>query len=173
LRGQLDLAAIPGQLREQVQSIDPSLPVFGAQTLNGAVSASLSARRFAIRMVALFALTALLLAGLGIYGVISYTVNERTREFGIRLALGAPRSTILQMVLRQGLHLALVGAAVGVVGALIVSRLMSGVLYGVSSADPATFAAVAILFILVALLACYLPARRAIRVDPIVALRYE
>ena len=173
LRGQLDLAAIPGQLREQVQSIDPSLPVFGAQTLNGAVSASLSGRRFAIRMVALFALTALLLAGLGIYGVISYTVNERTREFGIRLALGAPRSTILQMVLRQGLHLALVGAAVGVVGALIVSRLMSGVLYGVSSADPATFAAVAILFILVALLACYLPARRAIRVDPIVALRYE
>jgi putative ABC transport system permease protein len=173
VRGRLDVAAIPAQLREQVQSIDPDLPVFGAQTLTGAVSASLSARRFAINMVALFALTALLLAGLGIYGVISYTVNERTREFGIRLALGAPKNTILQMVLRQGLQLALAGAVGGVVAALIVSRLMAGLLYGVSAADPLTFAGVTVIFILVALVACYVPARRAIRVDPIVALRYE
>ena len=173
VRGRLDVAAIPAQLREQVQSIDPDLPVFGAQTLTGAVSASLSARRFAINMVALFALTALLLAGLGIYGVISYTVNERTREFGIRVALGAPKNTILQMVLRQGLQLALAGAVVGVVAALIVSRLMAGLLYGVSAADPLTFAGVTVIFILVALVACYVPARRAIRVDPIVALRYE
>ena len=173
VRGRLDVAAIPAQLREQVQSIDPDLPVFGAQTLTGAVSASLSARRFAINMVALFALTALLLAGLGIYGVISYTVNERTREFGIRVALGAPKNTILQMVLRQGLQLALAGAVGGVVAALIVSRLMAGLLYGVSAADPLTFAGVTVIFILVALVACYVPARRAIRVDPIVALRYE
>jgi putative ABC transport system permease protein len=161
------------ELREQVQSIDPELPVFGAQTLNEVVSSSLSQRRFSMEIVGLFALTALLLAGLGIYGVISYIVSERTHEFGIRLALGAQRDNILRMVLRQGLGLAITGAAVGLVGALIVSHLMAGVLYGVRPTDPLTFAGVAILLMGVALLACYIPARRAIRVDPLVALRYE
>jgi predicted permease len=173
LRGHLDTSAIPPKVREQVQSVDPTLPVFGAQTLNETVSASLSEKRFSMEMIALFALTALLLAGLGIYGVISYIVSERTHEIGIRLALGAQRSTILQMVLRQGLRLAVVGAAVGLVGALIVSHLMAGLLYRVSPTDPLTFAGVALLLIGVALLACYIPARRAIRVDPLIALRYE
>jgi predicted permease len=173
LRGQLDTAAIPVLLRAQVQSVDPELPVFGARTLNDVVSAYLSQRRFSMDIVALFALTALLLAGLGIYGVISYIVSERTHEIGIRLALGAKTSDILRMVLRQGLGLAVVGAAVGLVGALIVSHLMAGVLYGVRPTDPLTFAGVALLLIGVALLACYIPARRAIRVDPLVALRYE
>jgi predicted permease len=173
LRGHLDTAATAEQVREQVQTVDPTLPVSGAQMLNETVSASLSERRFSMEIVALFALTALLLAALGIYGVISYMVSERTHEIGIRLALGAERRSILQMVLRQGLGLAIAGAAVGLVGALIVSHLMAGLLFGVRPTDPLTFLGVAILLIGVSLVACYIPARRAMRVDPLVALRYE
>jgi putative ABC transport system permease protein len=173
LRGNLDAAAIPGEVREQVQSVDPTLPVSGGQTLIETVSASLAERRFSMEIVALFALTALLLAGLGIYGVISYLVSERTHEIGIRIALGAESRSILQMVLRQGLGLASTGTAVGLVCALAVSHLMAGLLYGVGPTDPVTFAGVAVLLIGVALLACYIPARRAVRVDPLVALRHE
>jgi putative ABC transport system permease protein len=173
LRGRLDPAATPVEVREQVQSVDPELPVFGAQMLNETVSRSLSERRFSMEMIGLFALTALLLAGLGIYGVISYMVSERTHEIGIRLALGAQRRNILRMVFCQGLGLAIAGAGVGLVGALVVSHLMAGLLYGVRPTDPVTFAGVALLLIGVALLACYVPARRAIRVDPLTALRYE
>ena len=126
-----------------------------------------------MEMVLLFALTALLLAGLGIYGTISYVVSERTNEIGIRLALGANRRKILQMILRQGLELAIAGAAVGLVGALIVSHLMAGLLYGVTPTDPLTFAGVTLVLTTVALAACYIPAIRAMRIDPLVALRYE
>jgi predicted permease len=173
VRGRFDPAAIPQQVREQVQAVNPELPVFGAQSLDEALAGSLSVRRFSMELVALFALTALLLAGLGIYGVISYLVSERMHEFGIRIALGAGSRNILRMVLRQGLGLAFIGAAVGLVVALLVSHLMAGLLYGVKPTDPLTFAGVAILLIGVALLACYIPARRAIRVDPLVALRHE
>ena len=173
LRGNLDTAAISEEVRAQVQSVNPELPVFGSETLNEALSASLSVRRFSMEMIALFALTALLLAGLGIYGVISYIVSERTHEIGIRLALGAQRWNVLRMVLRQGLGLAIVGAAIGLVCALIVSYLMTGLLYGVKPTDPLTFVGVTLLLVGVALLACYIPARRAIRVDPLVALRHE
>src|ERR1700678_1805116 len=173
LRGRLDSAATPAELREQIQLINPELPVFGARMLKDVVTASLSERRFSMEMVGLFALTALLLAGLGIYGVISYLVSERTHEIGIRLALGAQSRNILRMVLRQGLGLALAGAAVGLVGALIVAHLMAGLLYGIRPTDPFTFAGVALLLIAVALLACYIPARRAIRVDPLTALRHD
>jgi putative ABC transport system permease protein len=173
LRGHLDTAATAEQVREQVQTVDATLPVSGAQMLNETVSASLSERRFSMEMVASFALTALLLAGLGIYGVISYMVGERTHEIGIRIALGAERSNILRMILRQGLGLAIAGAVVGLVCALIVSRLMAGLLYGVRPTDPLTFLSVALLLMSVALLACYIPARRAMRVAPMVALRHE
>ena len=173
LRGRLDPAAMPDHVRKQVQAVDPTLPVFGPQTLNETVSESLAQRRFSMEMVASFALTALLLAGLGIYGVISYMVSERTHEIGIRLALGAQKENIMRMVVRQGLKLAITGAAVGLVGALIVSQLMAGLLYGVRPTDPLTFASVALLLVGVALFACYVPGRRAIRVDPMVALRHE
>jgi putative ABC transport system permease protein len=173
LRGHVDTSAIPACVREQVQAVDPTLPVFGAQTLSATVSESLSQRRFSMEMVGAFALTALLLAALGIYGVISYLVSERTHEIGIRLALGAPRSNILLIVLRQGLGLAVAGAAVGLLCALIVSHLMANLLYGVRPTDPLTFGAVALLFLGVALLACYVPARRATHVDSIIALRHE
>src|SRR5260370_14756380 len=173
LRGHLDAAVTAEQVRDQVQSVDPTLPVSGTQTLNETLSASLSERRFSMQIVALFALTALLLAGLGIYGVISYMLSERTHEIGIRLALGAQRRNILRLVACQGLGLAIAGAALGLVCALIVSHLMAGLLYGVRPTDPLTFAGVVLVLIGVALLACYIPARRAIRVDPLVALRHE
>jgi predicted permease len=172
LRGHLDEAAIPHQMSEQVQAVDPALPFSGAQTLDETVSASLAGRRFSLEMIALFALTALLLAALGIYGVISYLVSERTHEIGIRIALGAEGRSILRMVLRQGLGLALAGTAVGLVGALIVSHLMAGLLYGVRPTDPLTFSGVAFLLVSVAVLACYIPARRAMRVDPLASLRH-
>ena len=173
LRGQLDAGAIPAQVREQVQSVNRELPIFQAQTLDDVLSASLSERRFSMQMVASFALTALLLAGLGIYGTISFLVNEQTRDIGIRLALGASRRAILTMVLRQGLWLAMAGAAVGLAGALIVSRLMAGLLFGVRPTDPLTFVGVTLLLTAVALAACFIPARRAMRLDPLAALRYE
>jgi putative ABC transport system permease protein len=171
LRGRLDPARLPEQARAMVQSVDQGLPVFGAKRLPDVISGSLAQRRFSMELVLFFALTALLLAGIGVYGTISYMVSGRTRDIAIRMALGAERNTILHMVLRQGLALALAGTAVGLVGALIVSQLMAGLLYGVSPSDPLTFISLAMVLFIVALAACYIPARRAMRVDPIVALR--
>jgi putative ABC transport system permease protein len=173
LRGQVDPAAIPAQVRAQIRAINPNLPVFHAETLDDVLSSSLSVRRFSMEMVALFAATALLLAGLGIYGTISFLVNEQSREIAIRLALGAQRRNILRMVLRQGLTLAAVGAVVGLVGALIVSHLMAGLLYGVSPYDLSTFSGVTAVLTSVAIAASYIPALRAMRLDPITTLHSE
>jgi predicted permease len=173
LRGQLDPSAILAQERSQIQSVDPQLPVFHAETLDDVLSTSLSVRRFSMEMVALFAATALLLAGLGTYGTISYVVNEQRREIAIRLALGAQRGNILKMVLRQGLGLAAAGAGLGVAGAFIVSHLMAGLLCGVSPTDLTTFAGVTLVLTTVALAASYIPALRAMRLDPITTLHSE
>src|SRR5581483_8601018 len=173
LRGRLDPVAIPEAVRQQVQSVDPELPVFRAQTLDEVLSTSLAIRRFSMEMVAFFAATALLLAGLGIYGTISFIVNEQKREFAIRLALGVQKGDILTMVLRRGLGLAAAGAAVGLVGALIVSHLMAGLLYGVSPTDLPTFGGVTLVLTTVALAASYIPALRAMRLDPIAILHAE
>jgi predicted permease len=173
LRGELDPSAISAQMREQVQSIDPELPVFHAETLDDVLSTSLSVQRFSMEMVAFFAATALLLAGLGIYGTISYVVNEQKREIVIRLALGAQRGNILKMVLRRGLGLAAAGAGLGVAAALIVSHLMAGLLFGVSPTDLTTFAGVTFVLTTVALAASYIPALRAMRLDPITTLHSE
>ena len=173
LRGQFDPNAISAQVRGQIQAVDATLPVFHAETLDDVLSSSLSVRRFSMEMVAFFAATALLLAGLGIYGTISYLVNEQRREIAIRLALGAQRGTILKMVLRRGLGLAAAGAGLGVAGALIVSRLMAGLLFGVSPTDLTTFAGVTLVLTAVALAASYIPALRAMRLDPISTIRTE
>jgi putative ABC transport system permease protein len=173
LRGQVDPAAIAAQVRTQIQAVDPNLPVFHAQTLDDVLSSSLSVRRFSMDMVALFAATALLLAALGIYGTISFLVHEQSREIAIRFALGAQRRDILRMVLRQGLTLAAAGAGVGLAGALIVSHLMAGLLYGVSPYDLSTFAGVTAVLTAVAIAASYVPALRAMRLDPITTLHAE
>jgi predicted permease len=173
LRGQVDPAAILAQVRIQVQAVNPELPVFRAETLDDVLSSSLSVRRFSMEMVAFFAATALLLAGLGIYGTISYLVNEQRREIAIRLALGAQRGDVLKMVLRRGLGLTAAGAGLGVAGALIVSHLMAGLLYGVSPTDLPTFVGVTLVLTAVALAASYIPALRAMRLDPITILHSE
>jgi len=171
LRGNLETAAIERAVRHEVQSVNSALPVFGAATLDGTVSASLAVRRFALELIAAFAVTALLLAALGIYGVISYMVSERTHEIGVRLALGAQNAEVMGMVLRQGVRLAVAGATVGLAGALLVCRGISGLLVGVSPADPLTLGVATMVLTAVAIAGCFLPARRALRVDPIVALR--
>jgi predicted permease len=171
LRGQVDPATIAAQVRTQVQAVDPNLPVFHAESLNDILSTSLSVRRLSMEMVALFAATALLLAGLGIYGTISFLVNEQSREIAIRFALGAQRSNILNMVLRQGLTLAAAGAGIGLVGALIVSHLMAGLLYGVSPYNLSIFAGVTAVLTAVAIAASYVPALRAMRLDPVTTLQ--
>jgi putative ABC transport system permease protein len=130
-------------------------------------------RKFTALLLGVFAAVALVLAGLGIYSVISYSVTLRTQEIGIRMALGARRPDISSMVLRKGMLLTLIGAAIGLVGALVLSRWMSSLLFGVSASDPATYALVLLVSLAAALLACLLPAHRATRVDPLVALRYE
>lgn len=141
--------------------------------MENVVSDSLAQRRFAMQVVGLFGLLAMILAGIGIYGVMAYSVSQRTREIGIRIALGASRGTILRWVLRQGMTLIVVGVSLGLVGAFALTRLLRSLLFGVAPTDLVTYVSLAALLALVALLACYIPARRATKVDPLVALRYE
>jgi ABC-type antimicrobial peptide transport system permease subunit len=147
--------------------------IYGDQTMESIIADSVAQRRFAMILLGAFAVMALVLASVGIYGVIAYVVGQRTQEIGIRIALGAQRRDVLGLVLWQGTRLALLGVAIGIAGAFALTRLMTGLLYGVGATDPATFAGLALLLIAVAMAACYLPARRAMRVDPIAALRCE
>ena len=171
IRGHFETNAITRAVRDEIQSINAALPLFGVQTLGEIVSDSLAVRRFSLVLIASFAATALLLAALGIYGVTSYLVAERTQEIGVRLALGAQHADVIRLVMVQGVRLAIIGACLGVVGALIVARLMSGLLFGVPPADPITLAVALGLLTSIAFAGCYVPARRALRVDPIVTLR--
>lgn len=167
----------PGGLADtvarEVRAVDPEVPVYAARTMNEVVWRALSNRRFAMLLLMLFAGLALVLSAIGIYGVMAYTVSQRIHEIGVRLALGALPRDVLRLVLRRGVSMALAGAAVGVVAAIALTRWMAGLLYGVTSTDPLTFLVAPVLLGLVALLACFVPARRAAKVDPIVALRYE
>ena len=172
VRGPLDTAT-GDRVRAIVQSLDPTLPVFGAEPLTSAVSGSLAARRFGLQIVTLFALTAVSLAALGIYGVMSYTIAARTKDIGIRLALGAPRGRIVAEIVGDGLTLATAGTVVGVACAAVVARAIAGVLYGIRPLDPITFAGMAIALLIVAALACGIPARRALRIEPLLALRCD
>jgi putative ABC transport system permease protein len=160
-------------LREQVQAVDPDLPVFGEKTMEDIVEASLGERRFAMQLVTSFGVVALLLAGIGIYGVIAYSVNQRTREIGIRLALGANERDIMGWVLTQGMGLTAAGVGLGLAGAFALTRLLQGLLFGIAPTDVLTFGTLAMLLGSVALAACYIPARRATKVDPMIALRCE
>ncbi len=160
-------------VREQVRALDRDLPVFGERTMSQVAAESMSQRRFAMQLVGLFGILALLLAAVGIYGVIAYSVTQRTREIGIRVALGASRSEILRWVLKQGMFLTMAGVVIGLVGAVALTRLLRSLLFGVGPIDIVTYGVLAALLTIVALLACYIPARRATKVDPLIALRYE
>jgi putative ABC transport system permease protein len=167
-----DPDAVSATARRILREMNPEIPV-RFRTLEEVFSASLSARRFSMVLLGIFAVTALVLAVTGIYGIVSYLVKQRTREIGIRLALGAPTGTVLRMVLRSGLLLAAAGVAAGLLVALASTRLLSGLLYGIGATDPVTFVAVPLLLIAVAAVAAYIPARRTTRVDPIIAMRTE
>ena len=143
------------------------------ETMDQVVSGSLKDWRFHATLLGVFGALALIIAAIGVYGVISYSIAQRTHEIGVRMALGAQRRDVLRLVLNQGASLALAGIVVGVLAAIGLTRLMASLLYGVTPTDPVTFIAVAILLLIVALVACYIPARRAMRVDPMIALRYE
>lgn len=173
VRTRSDPDALFPTIRHTIEGTNSQEVVWGAQTMDDTIAQSLAARRFAMILLIVFAALALILACVGIYGVISYLVGQRTHEIGVRIALGAQRSDVLRLVLGHGARLALIGVAIGVAVALALARLMTNQLFGVTAHDPLTFVGVAAVLILVALFACYIPARRAMRVDPIVALRYE
>jgi len=160
-------------IRHSIESANSQQVIYAPQTMDEIISLSLATQRFAMVLLASFASLALLLASVGIYGVISYLVAQRTHEIGVRMALGARRWDVLRLILGRGGKLALIGAGVGLVTAFALTRLMAGMIYGIKASDPLTFVVVPVLLVLVALAACYIPARRATRVDPMVALRYE
>jgi putative ABC transport system permease protein len=168
-----DPAAIISSVKTAIWSFDANLPITNVLVTDDVVAQANAQPRFETLLLSVFAVVALVLAAVGIYGVMSYTVARRTHEIGIRISLGAARADVLLLVIRQGLVLALAGSAVGIVSALMLARLMTKLLYGVAPTDPITFAGVAALLIAVALTACYVPARRAMRVDPMEALRHE
>lgn len=168
-----DPTSLVPAIREAIHKTDANLPVTQVMPMQDLLSSSVASRRFSATLIGIFAGIALLLAAVGIYGVTSYVVWQRTQEIGIRMALGAQPGNVRRLVVNLGAKLALAGVAIGLVGALALTRLLSSMLFGVKSTDPATFAGVAILLVGVTLLACYVPARRAMRVDPMVALRYE
>jgi putative ABC transport system permease protein len=168
-----DPAGLAGALRNEVWSIDKDQSVYDIKTMHQTLSEMMSQRRFNMLLLGLFASVALTLAAVGIYGVISYSVTQRSHEIGIRIALGAQSSDVLKMVVGQGMLLAGIGVSIGLIAAFALTQLMSSLLFGVRAADPVTFALISLLLIGVALVACLVPARRATRVDPMVALRYE
>jgi len=173
VKSAMDPAALTSAIRGAVREIDKDQAIFGISTMDQLIVNSVSTRRITLILLGLFSTLALVLAAIGIYGVISYSVAQRTHEIGIRMALGAQKADVLRMILGQGAKIAGAGVAIGMAASFGIARLLANLLFSVSAADPLTFAAVAILLVLVAMLACYIPARRTLRVDPMIALRYE
>jgi len=173
VRSAVDPASLTSAIRSAVAAIDKDQPIFDVHTMQQLVDDSISTRRLTLVLLGIFSALALILAAIGIYGVMAYTVALRTQEIGIRMALGAQQKDVLRLVLGQGARIAFFGVAIGLAAAAALGRLLSSLLFSVSASDPITFAAVAVLLISVALLACYIPARRAMRVDPLIALRHE
>jgi len=166
-------AGLIEEVKKQIWSVDGQIPVSDVHAMDDLIAVSLAQQRFNMLLLGLFAALALILATVGIYGAMAYAVNQRRHEIGVRIALGARRSDVLRLVLGDGAKIALFGIASGIAGALVLTRLMASLLFEVKPTDPGTFAGVAILLAAVALAACYIPAHRAMRVDPMVALRYE
>ncbi|MBO0797889.1 MAG: ABC transporter permease, partial [Blastocatellia bacterium] len=173
VRAQRDPAALAPAVEKAIRTIDKDLPIYSIFTMDQLLGNSLAQRRLMLVLLSSFAGLALLLAAAGIYGVISYVVRQRTHEIGMRMALGAQASDVLELILRQGLKLALIGIALGAAAAFALTRLLESQLFGVRPADATTFGAVALVLLLVALIACWLPARRATKVDPMIALRCD
>jgi predicted permease len=173
IRSQSDPARLAGAMKDAVRAVDPGLAVARIKVMSDLVSASLAPRRFVVTLLGIFAGLALLMAVIGLYGVISYSVGQRTQEIGIRVALGAQRSEVLKLVVGQGMQLTGVGLVIGLVASLAFSRLLRSQIYHVSVFDPLTFLVTALILVAAGALACYIPARRAMRVDPMIALRYE
>jgi predicted lysophospholipase L1 biosynthesis ABC-type transport system permease subunit len=173
IRGSRPTSAVLVGARTVVRELDAELPMYDAQPLDQLVAESVARRRFFALLLAGFAAVALLLAAIGIYGVIAYAVQQRSREIGIRIALGATRDRVVGMVIRQGLLLTLIGTAVGLAGAAALTRFLRGLLFAVSATDPVTFIVVPAVLVVVALLACAIPARRAVAVDPATAIRSD
>jgi putative ABC transport system permease protein len=165
--------ALSTEFRDAVRQVDPSQPIVKMRTMEENISTSVVQPKFRATLLSIFSFLALALAAIGIYGVISYSVTQRTREIGIRMTLGADGLAVLRMILKQGIALALLGVGLGLAGAFGLTRLLENFLFQVKPFDPLTFAGVAAVLIAVSLAACWFPARRATRVDPIVALRYE
>jgi putative ABC transport system permease protein len=173
LRTDADPLAVARDARHVVSAIDPDQPIANVNTVSALVSASIAQPRFNVLLLSAFAAVAMILAVVGVYGVMSYSVALRTREIGVRIALGGQASDIAGLIVRQGMRVALTGLAIGLVSALALGRVMTGLLFGVTATDPLTFAAAGVVLAAVALAACYLPARRAMRIDPVTALRNE
>jgi putative ABC transport system permease protein len=173
LRSQGDVQYLGEAVRKEVENLDPNVPVHSISTMNQIIARSLADRRFALELLGIFAAVALLLAAIGIYGVMAYSFSQRTHEVGIRIALGAQRADILRMALSEGLQIIAIGLATGVAGAAIMTRLFRSMLFGVAPSDPITFVSAAAILAAVALAACYIPAQRATQVDPLTALREE
>jgi putative ABC transport system permease protein len=168
-----DPLALAAAVRAEIWKLDRDLPLYQVRTMEQVLAASVTGQRFNMLLLTVFAALALLLAAVGIYGLMSYATAQRTREIGVRLALGARAGDVLRLVMEQGLILTISGVAVGLAGAFALTRVMTGLLFGVSATDPMTFTSIAALLTLVSLLACWIPARRAAKVDPMVALRCE
>ncbi|HEV7377152.1 MAG TPA: ABC transporter permease [Pyrinomonadaceae bacterium] len=173
MRTTVDPLSLAAAAQREIQAIDKDQPVSDVRTMESWLAESVSRTRFGTMLLGLFAGIALILAAVGIYGVMAYSVNQRTQEIGIRMALGAQRSDVIKLIVGQGMSLTLIGVAIGLIAAFALTRVMSSLLYGVSATDPLTFIGISLLLTVIALLACYLPARKATRVDPMDALRYE
>jgi putative ABC transport system permease protein len=172
-RTNVDPTSLTSAVRGQISALNKDQAVFNVRTMEQIVSQSVATRRFSMTLLTVFAFVALVLASIGIYGMMSYAVAQRTREIGLRMTLGAQRGTVLRMVIGEGMKLAIAGVVLGLIVSVALMRTIKSLLFGVSPTDPATFAAIALLLTFVALLACFFPARRATKVDPMVALRYE
>ncbi len=173
VRSNVDPLSLGRAVRDSIAAVDPTVPTGSIRSMEQVLSHSLALRSFMMFLLGLFAVLALVLASVGIYGVISFAVSQRTREIGVRMALGAHPRDVLRLILGEGLKLVLAGVVLGIIAALAMTRLLSTLIYGVRATDPLIFLSVVTLLVAVALAACFVPARRAMRVDPIVALRYE